>query len=150
MKLATKYASRSTINKMSRADVEERIERASIELPVLTDELPPWWDDRWDWLLDEGTTVEAWNVAHLERRAQWTREQKRDREHPQARQELYLHGLRAAVKRSDVRVLNQIIVKYWREIPEPLITVWALRTMTKTARELAVVDIISKENSEEK
>src|SRR6267143_5958191 len=101
---AMKYPSRKTVARMSRSEVEERVERMGIVLPEISTKLPCWFEDEYSNLgfhSVKGDQVEClgevltrkqfeanrapWEKAHSERQQAWLKEQEDNPEHPQAR-----------------------------------------------------------------
>lgn len=143
----SKFASRATIKRLSRAEVEDRIEDNLIELPFISPDLPVWWSDEHDGMLDEGITPEQFEQAHKDRQAEWTDEHKEGKLHPGAREALFVHGLRLAVQRASLAELNGYITKSLMDkanVPDGLRlwTHWDRRTATRLGREDAVFALL--------
>jgi len=91
-----KFASRKTVARMCRSEVEERIERLGIELPPISTALPVWWNDAYDpFLLEADIDEPTYRAQHTAKQEQWQATEESNPEHPAAREALFqetLHG----------------------------------------------------------
>ena len=151
-----KFASRRTVARMCRSEVEERIERMGIELAPISTSLPVWWNDGYDpFMLEDGIDEQTWNAQHTSRQEQWQATQDSDPEHPQAREALFQETLRRAVRRAGLAELNKIITRTLRDkekVPAgcQFFSTWQARTATRLEREKAVIQVLSAEDRDEK
>ena len=154
-KVKIKYASRATIKRLSRAEVEQRVEHACIELPPIDPAYPVWWTDEYDALLDDPLTQEQFAELHNARQEQWLEDQKGGQEHPAARELLFRFGLRNAIERAGLDTLNEIITArlmdknrvpagchHWKH--------WQRRIATRLEREDAVFNVLEGDDRREK
>ena len=151
-----KYPSRSTLKRLSRAEVAERIERMGIELPPISTALPVWYKDVYDPLLCEDHPIEqaAWEAQHRQRQQAWHEAQDAKAEHPQAREMLFQECLKRAVQRAGLAELNKIIMRTLRDkekVPSgcEYVSHWQYRIMTRLDRESVVIAVLTTEDRQE-
>ena len=154
-KVKIKYASRATIKRLSRADVEQRVEFACIELPLIDPAYPCWWHDEYDAMLDEPLTAEDFMEHHKTRQDEWIEEHKDGQEHPQARETLFRLGLRSALERAGLDALNEIILARLTDklhVPAGCHrwSHWQRRIATRLEREDAVFNVLEGDDRCEK
>ena len=150
-----KYASRTTLKRLSRAEVEQRVEHACIELPPVSPEMPVWFNDEYDSLLDDPLTPEHFDAQHKARQEQWLEDHKEGQEHPAAREALFRHGLRNAIERAGLDVLDESITSRLmnkNRVPAgcDLWTHWKRRIATRLEREDAVFNVLEGDDRREK
>lgn len=150
--MKTKYPSRATIKKLSRAEVEERLQAMGITLPVI--ELAPTFVDDYDPFLTE-LTEDEWKAQQIQEQAQRELAVKEaaTREHPGAREALFQACVRGAVKRAGAGELNKIIEANLRDkenVPEgcTYVTHWMQRKATRLEKEKWVLEFLTKKQEE--